>query len=99
MKMKIYDPMGIMSPFTQQAKCLLRETRTLKLGWDEELPNDVRSKWISFFSKLFELSELEYDRCVKPHSAVGSPSLVILCDGSNIAYVRWGTSDGSYWSR
>ena len=48
--MKIYDPMGIMSSFTQQAKCLLRETRTLKLGWDEELPNDLRSKWISFFS-------------------------------------------------
>ena len=102
--MKIYDPLGVLSPFTLQSKILLRETWTLKLNWDDQLPGDLRSRWVTFFTQLFQLSDLNYDRCMKPEGAVGNPSLVILSDGSDVAYgfaayVRWQLQDGSYWCR
>jgi hypothetical protein len=102
--MKIYDPLGIYSPFTLQAKELLRETWSLKLSWDEELSQELRARWISFFEGLFVLEKFEYDRCLMPVGAVGLPKLIILSDASDVAfgfssYIRWQLEDGSYWCR
>jgi hypothetical protein len=41
--MRIYDPLGILSPFLLKAKILLRETWALKPGWDDALPPELRS--------------------------------------------------------
>jgi len=84
--MRIYDPFGILSPFTLQAKILLREIWVDKLGWDELLPYEQKQKWEEFFSQIFHLAYLRYDRYLKPSNAVGKPILVLLSDGSNIAY-------------
>ena len=102
--MKIYDPLGILGPFTLQAKVFLRETWTQKLEWDEVMSSELQRKWISFFNRLEELSDISYDRCLHPVDAVGKPILVIFSDGSDeaygaAAYVRWELKDGTYWSR
>ena len=102
--MKIYDPLGLYSPFTLQAKKLLRETWSRKLEWDDELSQDLYSQWVKFFSDLFTLQNYRYDRCLKPENAVGLPMLVILSDASDIAfgyvaYIRWKLDDDSYWCR
>ena len=98
--MGIYDPMGLISPFTIKAKMYLRETWILKLDWDDPLPQDMRRKWIQFFQDMFSLEKLKFPRCLKPKNAVGKPWLIILSDGSDqaygcAAYVRWNCSDGS----
>ena len=98
--MGIYDPMGLISPFTIKAKMYLRETWILKLDWDDPLPQDMRRKWIQFFQDMFLLEKLKFPRCLKPKNAVGKPWLIILSDGSDqaygcAAYVRWNCSDGS----
>ena len=42
--MKIYDPLGLLCPFTLYGKIYLRETWALKLGWDVALPDNLREK-------------------------------------------------------
>ena len=102
--MKVFDPYGFLSPFTLLAKMLLRETWKAKLQWDEAIPELLRKQWVHFFENLFQVSKLQFDRCMKPSNAVGSPILVILSDGSDIAYgcvafIRWNCVDGSVWCR
>ena len=102
--MKIYDPLGFVSPFTLIGKLLLRETWTRNLGWDEQLPQDLRGKWATFFSNMFQLEGLRLDRCLRPPDAEGKPWLIILSDGSDLAYgfaayVRWQLKEGGYSCR
>ena len=101
--MAIYDPLGLLSPFTLKAKILLRKSWEIKLEWDEELPSTLYQLWIQFFKELFEIESLQFPRCTKPNNAVGNPWLILLSDGSEVAYgcvayVRWTCNDGSHQS-
>ena len=98
--MGIYDPLGLVSPFTLQAKIYLRETWQLKLDWDDPLPACLHKKWIKFFTDMFLLETLQYPRCLRPTATDGDPWLVLFSDGSDVAYgcvayVRWKCQDGS----
>ena len=102
--MCIFDPFGFLGPFVLLAKQYLRETWTLRLSWDDALPDTLYAKWRLFFCRLFEIEKLRYGRCVKPSGDVGSLMLIILSDGSEIAYgcaayIRWTMDDGSFWCR
>ena len=102
--MKIYDPLGLISPFTLLAKLYLRETWSRKLGWDDPLPADICQRWSNFFTALFKLQRLCLKRCLKPVEAIGQPWLIILSDGSDLAYgfaayIRWKLENGRFWCR
>ena len=102
--MSIYDPMGILSPFILNAKILLRKTWGLKLGWDEQLPLEMRASWMRFFEGLFEIEKIKLARTLTPSNPEGNPWLVLFSDGSEMAYgfvgyIRWKLKDGSYWCR
>ena len=98
--MSIYDPLGLVSPFTLLGKILLRESWKLGLDWDDALPSQLHTRWSEFFKVLFQLEDIQYPRCVKPINAVGNPWLILLSDGSEeaygcAAYCRWQCTDGS----
>ena len=100
--MRIFYPFGFLAPFLVIAKVYLRETWILKLGWDDVLTPDLQSKWTVYFTQLFDIEELRFERCMKPTNAVGNPILIILSDGSETAYgcaayIRWTLPDGSFW--
>lgn len=102
--MTIFDLLGILSPFLLGAKYNLRETWTQQLKWDDVLPEVLHKKWVEFFSQLASLSELRYDRCIKPENAAGKPTLIVFCNGSELAYgagvfVRWKLIDGTFSSQ
>ena len=101
--MKIYDPMGLLSPFMVSSKILLRETWELKLAWDQELPVELVG-WHLFYLNMRDLKKVNYDRFLKPLNTVGKPILILLSDASEkayryAAYIRWELSDGSVWCR
>ncbi len=80
--MKIYDPLGLVRSFTLLTKAYLREVWSRKLDWDAPLP------------ALFRLEQLRFSRCLRPKDAIGRPWLIILSDGSDLAfghaaYIRW----------
>ena len=98
--MKIYDPLGLVCPFTLLAKVYLREVWSRKLDWDTPLPADLTTKWNRFFMTLFQLEHLRYSRCLRPNNAIGRPWLIIFSDGSDLAYryaayIRWLLQDRS----
>ena len=103
----IYDPLGLVSPFTVRAKILMRKLWSggcKTLGWDDPVPQDNVKEWIKFFRDLFEINYISFKRCLKPSNSVGNPSLIIFSDGSDDAYgacafIRWEKFDGSFESR
>lgn len=108
----IYDPLGLITPFTLKAKILMRKLVTQNndstlseevkcRGWDDPLSNDERETWKSFFLELYDLETIFFNRCLRPTSAIGNPILVIFSDGSNqaygtCAYIRWKLGSGKY---
>ncbi|GFU40093.1 choline dehydrogenase, mitochondrial [Nephila pilipes] len=42
---KMYDPLGLIMPFTVRLKFLLRKLWLMKLPWDAELPSDLNDEW------------------------------------------------------
>lgn len=100
----IFDPLGFVCPYTLLGKIYLRETWSLKLGWDDPLPTHLRSKWVHFFCSLFQLEQLTLNCCLRPPDSVGRPWLIIFSDGSDLAYgfaayIRWRLNSGDYWCR
>lgn len=92
----ICDPLGLAGPYTVRAKILMRKlwTYETKLDWDDPIPEECGRDWITFFNDLPEMEKITVKRCLKPHSAIGDPILIIFSDGSTnayggCAYVRW----------
>ena len=102
--MSIYDPLGLLSPFTLQAKILLRQTWEIDVGWDDPLTETMCKEWSQFFEQMFCAEKIEFPRCLRPPNAKGDPQLVIMSDGSEqaygcVAYVRWELHDGTFFCR
>ena len=90
--MMIFDPLGFVCPYTLMGNIYLRETWSLKLGWDDQLPTNLRSKWVHFFCSLFQLEQLSLSRCLRPPDSVGRPSSSVMVVTSPM--VLQPTSDG-----
>ena len=71
--MMIFDSLGFVCLYTLLGKIYLRETWSLMLGWDDQLPTNLRSKWVHFFCSLFQLEQLSLDRCLRSPDSVGRP--------------------------
>ena len=102
----IYDPLGLLTPFTLRAKIVMRKLWAYrpKIDWDDELPKDIASEWNDVLQKIPSLNELEFRRSITPPNAIGKPMLIVFSDGSekaygSPAYVRWDLSDGGYSSQ
>ena len=62
--MMIFDPLGFVCSYTPLGEIYLRETWSLKLGWDNPMPTHLRSRWPHFFCSLFQLEQLSLDCCL-----------------------------------
>ena len=60
---KIFDPIGILSPFTIGMKILFQELCVKKLHWDGELHPDSHKVWKSYLSQIKHLSNIHIPRC------------------------------------
>lgn len=59
---KIYDPVGFISPFIVIIKCLLQEIWENGLGWDDELPSELRKRWEIWSDQISLLADLKIER-------------------------------------
>lgn len=62
----VYDPLGILSPVTLQAKKILQELCRRKIGWDVIIPADLAHKWHKWKTQLRQLGNISVPRCFKP---------------------------------
>ncbi|GBN77955.1 hypothetical protein AVEN_69417-1 [Araneus ventricosus] len=61
---KIFDPLGLLSPFIIRVKCILQVLWMKEISWDEELPPDIQKTWCQWVSEVPRLSELQVPRYV-----------------------------------
>ena len=97
----IFDPLGLLSPFTVKPKILLRKIWAMSpsINWDDKLPYDIEEEWREILSELKTIDMIRFKRSLTPEDAVGLPTLIDFSDGSSqaygaVAYCRWKTSSG-----
>ena len=61
----IYDPLGLLVPFTIKGKILMRDSWARKLDWDTELTSDEANKWINFFTEMLEVTHIKFSRSMR----------------------------------
>ena len=77
---RIYDPLGLISPFTIKVRILLRNLWTVepKLEWDDPLPGYLLVEWRKFLERISSLSDIKIKRDVKPKVSIGEHILVLF---------------------
>ncbi|CAL1269520.1 unnamed protein product [Larinioides sclopetarius] len=59
---RIFDPIGILGPFTIRIKCLLQEIWSLGLDWDEGIPEQTAVKFREWCDDIKGLSNIRVPR-------------------------------------
>ena len=102
----IYDPLGLLTPFTSRSKIIMRGiwAHEPRLEWDTPLPAIMEQHWKEFVDQIPLVPDLNFQRSLTPRDAVGEPTLLIFSDGSEnaygaVAYARWKLESGEFESR
>ena len=66
----IFDILGLLSPILAGIKVLMSETVKATSSWDDEIPLDLRNKWLLAFLKIEGLRGIQFNRPVMPVNAV-----------------------------
>lgn len=82
---KIYDPLGLVSPCIIISKIIIQKLWTLKLDWDESVPQDLHDTWTSFRDNLSLLNTMQIRRQAVIKDAI-DVELHGFCDASKHAY-------------
>ena len=62
----VFDPLGLVAPFILMGKRILQELCRDGVGWDDEVPDDLRPQWEKWRAELPILESLRIARCYKP---------------------------------
>jgi len=83
----IYDPLGFIGPVVVSARSIFQEACRLKLSWDEQLPENLRRRWVKWVGGLSDLDGFSVPRCIGGfENGKERVELHIFCDGSTTAY-------------
>ena len=107
MMARVYDPLGLLSPFTVLAKIVFQELWELKLDWDEELPKEKAELFCRWLDGCRRLRDVRVSRCFTAMSAgdwsslTGDVELHVFADASlkaygSCVYLRFVQPDSSY---
>lgn len=64
---QVYDPIGLVAPFTLNGKNILQDTCRQKLDWDDEVGEELKEKWQQWLADLKDISKVQVSRHIKPH--------------------------------
>ena len=101
----IFDPLGIVSPFTLKAKLLIQRLWALKYAWDDQLTGDELEECEHWLSQAKHLREVLIPRCFKGllECELYRSELHVFCDASEngfaaVAYIRIISAQGKQTS-
>lgn len=84
----VFDPLGFLAPFVLVGKNILQELCRNGSGWDDELDETTKAKWLKWLADLKELEDIQIQRCVVPpdFGVVKERSLHHFSDASQDGY-------------
>ncbi|GFV40660.1 integrase catalytic domain-containing protein [Trichonephila clavipes] len=84
---KIFEPLGLISPFTVRMKCLLQDLWKEEIQWDDPLPTHMEKEWKKWCEDLPHLRNLKVPRLVLDSTLLEHDvELHSFCDASKKAY-------------
>ncbi|XP_057310112.1 uncharacterized protein LOC130648106 [Hydractinia symbiolongicarpus] len=82
----IFDPLGILTPFILEGKLIIQSLWKSKVDWDEEIPTELKTRWLSWRSELEKLTSINIPRWYKLQSVNQLIQLHIFSDALINAY-------------
>lgn len=73
----IFDPLRWLSPVTIRIKILFQQLCLHKLGWDDELPHNIFTKWLLMRDDLMQRNHVNIPRWLQ-----NTKELNLYCDSS-----------------
>ena len=64
---RLYDPLGLLTPFTMSAKILFQDIWKLGLGWDDEVPPEIEGQFHQWLDGLALLKQWQVPRSYTGH--------------------------------
>lgn len=103
---KIYDSLGLISPFAVEAKILLQDIWKKKLVWDDELPPELATAPQDWSEEMFYLKQISVSRylfSMKGMEELTGCQFHIFVDASKRAYkaniyVHFYKASGKFYS-
>ena len=100
----VFDPIGAGAAVLVKPKIAMQKLWQIGLGWDDELPPEIKRKRMTLFEEMIALNNVRLKRCLTPPNACGDPSLIVFSDASRqalgaCAYVQWKLKDGRFGVR
>lgn len=97
---QLWHPLGLISPVVVNAKLILQKLCTLKLTWDDIVPEELSNRWIQFISDLSHVNNIKISRKILISPAI-NVEMHGFCDNSQVAYgaavfIRSQDSSGNY---
>ena len=84
---KIYDPLGLLSPFTIRLKLLFQELCHDRIEWDSNLSHEHEKKYLKLISEVGSLNEIRVARVLSAlHSKPKTSEIHGFADASESAY-------------
>ena len=82
---RLYDPIDWFSPVVIQAKILLQNLWMQGIGWDDPVPQKLRSAWAEFREQLVQLEVIKIPRWIGSYKN-SLWQVHGFCDASERAY-------------
>ena len=84
----IYEPLGLVSPFSLEGRRIIQMLRHSQSAWDDPLHEGIQEKWAKWKCNLNIFKDIRLSRCYKPEGfgQVVSSSLHHFSDVSEIGY-------------
>ncbi|XP_036003015.1 uncharacterized protein LOC118566077 [Fundulus heteroclitus] len=84
----LYDPLGFVAPFSLSGKSIVQELCRRGIGWDDPIPENLRSRWEDWKNSLEKLKSVEVPRCYHPPELkdIIKVELHHFSDASSIGY-------------
>ncbi|XP_045511117.1 uncharacterized protein LOC123706034 [Colias croceus] len=83
---RLYDPLGWIAPCIITAKIFIQKLWMTGFGWDDKLPSELISEWITYREELFQLTNFQIPRWVQTRSKDTVVELHGFSDASHAAY-------------
>ncbi|XP_055928135.1 uncharacterized protein LOC129959341 [Argiope bruennichi] len=82
----LFDPLGMITPFTVRMKLLLQNTWERELKWDEPLPPDIQETFLSWLDEVKTIPQISLPRPYFLDAETPMAEIHIFSDASPKAY-------------
>ena len=83
----VWDPRGLLLPFTIRSKIILQSLNRMEYGWDDDLKEADLQEWREWHREAEKLDEVRIPRPLfQEQKPIRETALHVFCDASQDAY-------------